>query len=113
MKERSILIIGLVFILFVFFVNTYSISGNVVDASHRYCSDSDKGIKPYSAGFASSDIGNFYDRCFSNLNEIREYYCTEGRYGGNYQVESKVIRCGEGFNCVRDVSGKADACVKS
>ena len=113
MRERAILIFGFSFILFVFFVNTYSISGNVVDASHRYCSDSDDGIKPYIPGFVSSDIGNFYDRCFGNLNEIREYSCGEGRYGGKYQVESKVVRCGEGFTCVRDISGKADACVMS
>ena len=113
MRERSILIIGFVFILFVFFANTYSLSGKAVSVNHRYCVDSDNGIKPYSAGYVESDIGNFYDWCFGNLNEIREYYCTEGRYGGKYQVSSKVVRCGEGFICVRDISGKADACVRS
>ena len=105
------------FILFVFaiFLLHYetNISGDVVDVSRRFCTDSDQGIRPYTPGYIKSDIGTFNDRCQDNLHQIREYYCTEGHYGGFYQVSSTVVSCGCGYTCVRDVVKIADACVKS
>ena len=114
MNDKSLF---LFFILFVFaiylFNNNIGISGNVVDVSHRFCSDTDGGIRPYTPGYIKSDIGTFNDRCVDNLHQIREYYCDEGHYGGVYRVSSNILSCGSGYVCVRDVLQNADACVKS
>jgi len=108
-------IILILFIGFIFFVNHFSLTGQVpqVTSEGRWCNDFDSGFSPYEPGYVESDIGTFYDRCFDNLRQIREYYCTEGRFGGNYQVESRVMSCGIGYECRRDIYGKADACQRS
>ena len=109
----KIFLIGIVsFIFLVFLYNAYfDISGNIPRG--RYCYDADYGISIYDAGRVVSDIGAFNDRCFDNLHEIREYFCTEGRYGGVYKVDSKVVNCGFNYRCQRDVIGEMDACVMS
>ncbi|MFH1592460.1 MAG: hypothetical protein ABIB47_03785 [Candidatus Woesearchaeota archaeon] len=110
MKDKNF-VIGFIFFIFVIFLfNSYfGVTGKQVGG--RYCEDSDNGIMIYTAGRVFSDIGTFNDRCFENLNEIREYYCTEGRYGGEYQVENRVSSCGVGYRCVKDISGDSDACM--
>ena len=57
--------------------------------------------------------GGRHDSCFDNLRQIREYSCEEGRHGGKYKVGSKVVSCGIGYECVRDIEGRADACIRS
>ncbi len=86
-----------------------SFTGNVPKG--RYCYDSDDGISPYVAGRVVSDIGSFNDRCYDNLHQVREYFCVEGRLGGVYKVESRVVQC-ENALCERDIVGKMDACVR-
>ncbi len=110
MKDKTFVFLFALFIFGVFVYNSlFDLSGDIV--GYRFCYDTDDGIMAYTPGQVVSDIGNFNDRCFDNLNEIREYYCTEGRYGGQYQVGSLVARCGPGFICERDVIGEMDACV--
>lgn len=110
MKDRRFLIGFIFFIFLVFLVNDYlGFTGNVAEG--RFCEDTDDEIDVYSPGMVVSDIGLFNDRCFENLNEVREYYCVKGRWGGKYQVESKVVRCEYGDKCVKDVAGDMDACV--
>ena len=117
MDDKDLLVLFIFFVFVVFVMNSFSISGNVVDGeidvSERFCVDSDKGIRPYTAGIVYSDVGNFNDKCRDNLRQIREYYCTEGPHGGNYKVLSRIVDCGEGFRCVKDYKGKADVCLKS
>ena len=113
MREDRVLVFLVFFVLSVFLIGNANISGKSVSAKNRFCVDSDNGISPYSPGNVRSDIGIFYDWCFENLNEIREYYCVAGRLGGKYQVESKVVRCGSGFTCRRNIVGNADSCIKS
>ena len=111
MNTRFILFF--IFIFFVFVANNLGITGKqTFDVSKRFCRDSDNGISVYTPGFVESDIGIFYDRCFDNLRQIREYFCTEGRLGGNYQVGSKVDSCGIGYACERDAIGNMDVCDK-
>ena len=90
MEDKHILI-GFIFFIFVVFLfnNYFDVTGRQTEG--RFCSDSDGGVMIYTAGYVNSDIGIFHDRCFDNLRQIREYYCVEGRYGGGYQVESKVL----------------------
>lgn len=114
MVQDKTLLISFVFFLFVvFLINNFNISGRVYDVSDRYCVDSDKGISAFTPGYVESDIGTFYDRCQDNLNQIREYSCKEGRFGGRYQVASKVVNCGSGYRCFRNVVGAADSCLSS
>ncbi len=114
MEDRTLLIFFAFFVIGVFLLSDFNISGKAtVDVSHRFCSDSDNGIKPYTPGYVKSDIGTFNDRCFDNLNQIREYSCEEGAHGGRYQVGSRVVNCGSGYRCVRDVAKNADACMRS
>ena len=111
MNARFILFF--IFIFFVFVANNLGITGKqTFDVGKRFCSDSDDGISVYTPGFVESDVGTFYDRCFDNLRQIREYFCTEGRFGGQYQVESRVASCGIGYECKRDAIGNSDVCVK-
>jgi len=111
MKDNGVLI-GFIFLIFgIFLYNSYfNVGGRVAEG--RYCYDNDDGIMIYTAGKVISDIGTFYDKCYDNLKQIREYYCGQGRYGGEYQVESKVTNCGIGYVCVRDVLEDADACMQ-
>ncbi len=118
-KDRTLVIF---FIFIVFLLNNTNLSGKAFDISNRFCKDSDNGISPDTPGFVEADIGTFNDRCLigevyvpyasvvgPRKMSIREYYCIEGRYGGRYQVASRVIECKEA--CEKDVSGKSDACV--
>ena len=119
MKDKILLIFLIFFVFVIFLFNNLNISGNVVDVNrnivvgdHRFCLDSDNGIKPYTPGYVQSDIGTFNDICFDNLRQIREYYCDKGRFFGNYKVSSKVVSCGTGFKCVRNSLMNADSCMK-
>src|SRR3989344_3522239 len=108
MNEKIFLILFISFVFIIFISIAYvDIAGDVPYG--RSCSDSDNGIFPNQPGGIVSDIGSFYDRCYDNLREIREYFCTKGRYGGIYKVDSKVVRCDVGFQCERDVQGKMDS----
>ena len=111
MKNNAILIVFIFFIFGIFLYNDYfNIAGKVPEG--RYCYDNDGGVMIYTAGKVSSDIGTFYDKCYDNLKQIREYYCGKGRYGGAYKVESKVRNCGIGYVCIRDILLDADACMQ-
>jgi len=129
MNDKTLLIAFVFFLFVVFLLNNFSISGKqTFDVSRRFCRDSDGGIDIYNAGHVESDIATLYDRCLigetyvsfvgrvtddKGVMSIREYYCGEGRHGGQYQVYNKVIQCDEGDMCVKDVDGKSDACVKA
>mgnify|MGYP001561055002 CR=1 FL=1 len=113
MKTSYLIIVILLAVVLVFVFQKGDFSGNIpkVTAEDRYCFDSDGGIDIYTAGFVESDIGTYYDWCFNNLRQIREYGCKEGRHGGEYQVFSKVVSCGVGYECVKNPDGP-DACVE-
>ena len=114
MKDKTILISFVFFVFVIFLLNNFNISGQVYDVSNRYCSDSDDGKKPFTAGYVDSDIGTFYDKCQDNLNQVREYYCEkDSRFleMGNYKPRSRVVNCGQGAVCVRNLDD-ADACVQ-
>lgn len=113
MNGNSTFIFFVFFVIGVFLLNNHSISGKTIDVSHRFCVDSDNGLKPYMAGYVKSDIGTFNDRCEDNLQRIREYHCGKGIDGRNYRVISNMVNCGEGYICSRDVVDNADACVES
>jgi len=116
MEDKNLLISFVFFVFVIFIINNSNISGSVVenkiDVSHRFCIDDDNGLKPYTPGYVRSDIGSFNDKCIDNLHQVREYFCTDGPHGGKYKVLSRVINCGDGYKCVRDVKNNADACVK-
>ncbi len=131
MNEKTFFVLFVFFVFLIFLLNNFVISGRVTDdkfdVSNRFCSDSDNGIEIYSPGAIESDIGTFFDRCLTGENyvsfvgrvvgpermSIREYYCGEGRHGGEYQVYSKIVQCDIGDNCEKNVDGNADACIKS
>ena len=111
MQEKYLLILFVFFIFSVFLVNNSNISGKAsLNIDYGFCSDNDHGIKPFTPGYVKSDIGTFNDRCSDNSHQIREYYCNNERQS---QVTSKVINCGSGYMCRRDVLDNADACMKS
>ena len=111
---NKLVFLFILFVVAIFLVGKLEISGKqTFDVSKRFCEDSDNGISIYTPGFVESDIGTFNDRCFDNERQIREYFCTEGRFGGNYRVGSKVESCGIGsYGCKRDVIGSMDVCEK-
>lgn len=116
MKDKTFLIIT-VFILFIIFLvgNSLGLTGEV--SYIKYCADSDNGLTPYTPGMVASHIGNFNDRCLESAitgskKSIREYFCVEGRFGGIYKVDSRIVECGPGYICSKDVLDEADSCIK-
>ena len=111
MKDRSVIIIVIVAIFFLYILGNYlGINAEIVRT--RFCDDSDDGKNIYMPGHVVSDIGTFRDRCNTGLKSVREYYCGEILNAGEDRVLSNILPCGNGYHCERDVIGQDDACVR-
>lgn len=64
-----------------------------------FCIDSDGGIEPFTSGYVTSQVGNYYDKCVSGT-RVKEYFCT-----GGITVTSMEKDCGTGYSCVDISSG--------